>query len=181
MDLMNPTRSLEQLSTSREHFLNFVKSRVPSDIAAEDVLQTSLMKAVEHFNSLKDDDHLIPWFYQILRNTIADAYRRRSVVHEIELPAGFDVAEEQSVERRLCECFAELLPTLKVDYAELIESLDLRNEEASHAAQRLGITPNNLKVRHHRARQALKRGLEETCRVCAEHHCMDCTCKQSQV
>jgi RNA polymerase sigma-70 factor (ECF subfamily) len=178
---MNAVDALEQLAASRERFLKFVRSSVSNNDLAEDIVQASLTKAVERFGSLKDEERLVPWFFAILRNTITDTYRRHLQARETELVAEFDIAEEQEVERRLCECFAELLPVLKAEYAELIESIDLRSEEPGSIAQRLGVTPNNLKVRHHRARQALKRRLEETCRVCAQHHCLDCTCQRGQV
>lgn len=167
---------VEQLGESRERFLAFVTARVSSPEAAEDILQTSLVKAVENFERLKDQTSLVPWFYAILRNAITDSYRRGAGVREVELTPEIDIEAEPEVHHSLCRCFEVLLPGLKPEYAEVIESLDLRQEAPSSAAERLGVTPNNLKVRHHRARQALRRRLEETCRVCAAHHCLDCTC-----
>ena len=35
-------------------------------------------------------------------------------------------------------------------------------------------------VRLHRARKALRLRLEETCRACADHGCLDCTCKAAR-
>ena len=89
-----------------------------------------------------------------------------------------DPAVEPEDETVLCECFRGLIPTLKAEYAELIEALDLGAESPEAAARRLGITSNNLKVRRHRARQALRKRLDETCRSCAEHGCLDCTCSR---
>jgi RNA polymerase sigma-70 factor (ECF subfamily) len=174
---MNSTDGVEQLALSRDRFLAFVNSRISDPGLAEDIVQTSLVRAAESIDNLKDRDRLVPWFYAILRNAVTDSYRQHAKPREVELPANFDIAEEPELERHLCECFAALLPSLKPEYAELIESLDLANEGSNVTALRLGLSVNNLKVRHHRARQALKRKLEETCRVCAEHHCLDCTCQ----
>ena len=94
-----------------------------------------------------------------------DAYRRRGV--EQSRVTGLDardadalgaleaVAATPEEEAVLCACFVPLVGALKPEYAELIELLDLRGEVTEAAAARLGITPNNLKVRRHRARQAL--------------------------
>lgn len=169
---------LDVLAQSREQFLAFVRRRIADPELAEDVLQTSLTKAVQHFDSLKDSDNLVPWFYSILRNAITDAYRTRAGATEVALPETFDVADESTAHLEACQCFYTLLPLLKPEYAEVISALDLRNESASATAERLGVTANNLKVRHHRARQALRRQLEYTCRVCAQHHCLDCTCRE---
>jgi DNA-directed RNA polymerase specialized sigma24 family protein len=60
---------------------------------------------------------------------------------------------------------------------DLIAAVELGGETPEAAAERLGITRNNLKVRRHRARQQLRVRLEETRRTCARHGCLDCTCK----
>jgi RNA polymerase sigma-70 factor (ECF subfamily) len=170
---------LEQLATSRQRFVEFVRRRVRDDERAEDIVQASLARAVESFDSLREQDRLAPWFYSILRNAITDSYRQGARSKEVSLPPELDLEDEQYIERQLCECFAALLPALQPQYAELIERLDLQGEQSAAAAEDMGISANNLKVRHHRARQALKRRLQETCRVCAEHHCLDCTCRET--
>lgn len=43
--------------------------------------------------------------------------------------------------------------------------------------QDLQLTPNNLTVRLHRARQALRDGLEESCGICSQHGCLNCVCE----
>ena len=63
-------------------------------------------------------------------------------------------------------------------YAEVIQALDLDDNEPEEVAGRFGISRGNLKVRHHRARQQLRSRLEESCRICAEHGCLDCSCKR---
>jgi RNA polymerase sigma-70 factor (ECF subfamily) len=90
---------------------------------------------------------------------------------------GIDLPATPSDDAELCACFEPLIPTLKPEYAELLRALDLDGESTEAVAERLRVTPNNLKVRRHRARQALRKRLEETCRTCAEHGCLDCTCR----
>jgi RNA polymerase sigma-70 factor (ECF subfamily) len=53
------------------------------------------------------------------------------------------------------------IPTLKPEYAELIIELELWDGDPARLASQLGITRNNLKVRRHRARRALRKRLEE--------------------
>jgi RNA polymerase sigma-70 factor, ECF subfamily len=175
-------RVASRLLASRGTFLDYIRRRVADPELAEDILQESLLRAIRAAPSLRDDDRLVPWFRRILQNAIVDAHRRREVERKYVVDDG--VAEEPSVEpvdledeAALCACFQDLIPTLKPEYAELIRAVELGNEAPEAVAERLGITPNNLKVRRHRARQALRRRLEETCRLCAEHHCLDCTCR----
>lgn len=185
--MVNPHRgqpmediSIEPLIASRARFLAFVEHRVNDRDLAEDILQDSLLKAIRSSPDVRDEARLTAWFFQLLRNAIIDSYRRRAVRQKHSEPLEtveieFQIADEQ----RLCECFSALLPLLKPEYADLIAALDLGGIDPSALAERLGITPNNLKVRHHRARQALRRQIEAACRVCAEHHCLDCSCQAS--
>jgi RNA polymerase sigma factor (sigma-70 family) len=168
---------MERLLEGRERFLAFLRARLPDPDVAEDVLQNSLLKAMQALPELRDEERLLPWFYTVLRNAVIDTYRRNGTATK-QLPLEFaeDVELDEETRGSLCECINALIPTLKPEYRELIRVLDLGEESPEQAASRLDITPGNLKVRRHRARQALRRRLEETCRVCAEHHCLDCTC-----
>ncbi len=167
----------ERLLGAREQFLGYIRKRIKDPDLAEDILQDSLLRAVRAAPDLRDEDRLLPWFYRVLQNAIVDAYRRRGVEQaHVVVGDAPETAAEPEDDAELCACFERLIPTLKSEYAELIRAVELRNEAPVATAERLGITPNNLKVRRHRARQALRQRLEETCRTCAEHHCLDCTC-----
>lgn len=171
---------LELLLQHNSRLLAYVRNKVNEPDLAEDVLQESLIKAMRSAPDLRDEEKLLPWFYSILNNAIIDLYRRQ----QVETRSLQQIAREQLLEQEsetgkmLCECFRDLLATLKPEYAELIEQLDLSEVNPAQVAMQLGITPNNLKVRRHRARQALRQRLEESCRVCAKHGCLDCTCER---
>src|SRR5262249_54089970 len=76
----------------------------------------------------------------------------------------------------LCRCVEAIMPTSKPVYAELLQRIDLGEESVAMVARGLEITENNLHVRLHRARQALKRQLERTCGTCTEGGCLHYTC-----
>jgi RNA polymerase sigma-70 factor (ECF subfamily) len=169
---------IEPLLAARERFLAFVRARVSNPELAEDILQDALLKAVRAAPALRDSERLVPWFYRVLQNAIVDVYRKDGAAPQVvDVSFADSVPDDPEQVAALCECFRELLPALKPEYAEVIETLDLRGVAGADEAGRLGISANNLKVRHHRARAALRRSLETTCRVCAEHHCLDCTCR----
>ncbi len=159
--------------------LTYVQSKLNDPNLAEDVLQDSLIKVLRAAPELRDEEKLLPWFYSILNNAITDLYRRQQIEQRSlqQLSQEQLLEAEPEAEQVLCACFRDLIPTLKPEYAELIEQLELSDREPAEVAAQLGITPNNLKVRRHRARQALRQRLEESCRVCAKHGCLDCTCE----
>ena len=163
----------------RDKLLAYIHSKVSDPAVAEDILQDSLLKALQALPSLRDEERLISWFYNIVNHTIIDFYRRRHAETTYLVRYATHVPQHVELEEiaTLCACFRELMPTLKSEYAELIEQLELTDGDPDAVAVRLGITRNNLKVRRYRARQALRQRLEETCRVCAAHGCLDCTCR----
>lgn len=169
----------EQLLQQLDAFTAFARARVGDPDLAADVVQDSLLKAVKSAPQLRDDESVTAWFYRTLRRTLIDLYRRRSANQraleriEQELNAPADAEEERTV----CACIESLMPTLNPDYAELIRRLDLNQQSVEQVGADLGLNANNLRVRHHRARQQLRERLEQTCRLCAKHGCLDCTCR----
>lgn len=166
-----------QLVAGREKFLGYIRKRVSDPELAEDILQDCLLKAVRNAPQIREKDNLVRWFYRILQNAIVDAYRRRAadLNRRLNYAAETESSYEEDDQNTICECVGELIPTLKPEYAE-VARLELEGDDPEAAAERLGITKNNLKVRTHRARQALRKRLVETCKVCADDHCLDCSC-----
>lgn len=167
-----------QLFANVKEFVGFARKRLGEPELAADAVQESLLKAVKAVDQIRDEENAKAWFYRILRRTIIDLYRRRDareralaeLEHEISSPA------DDEEERVVCACIEGLLKTMTPQYAGLIRQLDLDEESPDILAASLGISRNNLNVRVHRARQQLKRRLEQNCRVCAKHGCLDCHC-----
>jgi RNA polymerase sigma-70 factor (ECF subfamily) len=178
--MLQSVRQLEAyLLTGREKLLGFIRSKISDPDLAEDILQDSLLKALQSAPDLRDEEKLIAWFYRIVRHAIVDVYRKKDrtdqVMDRYEKEMTDGLSDEDDVV--LCQCFRDLIPTLKPEYAEVIEKVELGTDHAEKAASQLGISRNNLNVKRHRARLQLKQRLEEVCRMCAKHGCLDCTCK----
>jgi RNA polymerase sigma-70 factor (ECF subfamily) len=87
-----------------------------------------------------------------------------------------DLIADNDMDRLACLCMEKLLPSMNEDYALLIRELELQQQPTKVIARKLNITPANLKVKRHRARMQLKQRLQQTCRLCAKHGCLDCDC-----
>lgn len=174
------TNLASSLLANLETIQGYARKKVGDPNLAAEVVQESLLKALEAASTLRAADRLLPWFYRILNNTITDLYRRRGVEERYRplLVQEVETTVEPETHAVACRCFEALMPTLHPDYAVLIKALELGDEDPQAVADRLGITRNNLKVRRHRARQQLRRRLEETCAACATHGCLDCSCKR---
>jgi RNA polymerase sigma factor (sigma-70 family) len=169
---------VEKLVANHREFLAFLQARVANRTVAEELLQAAFVRTLEKGGAIRDDENAVAWFYRLLRNAVIDHYRKNAVQvrgeERISAEAQLESADE--LNDAVCKCINSLLPTLKTEYASLLERVDLQGTSVTAAAAELGITPNNAMVRLHRARQALKRQLERSCGTCASHGCLDCTC-----
>lgn len=170
---------LDALLEAREQFVRFLIPRLRSREAAEDLVQASLLKILHSGAAPREAESAVAWFYRILRNALVDHVRSRQAElraverHALELPE----AEEPELERVACACIGALLPTLKPAEAETLRAVDLEGLSPAAFAAREGITANAASVRLHRARKALRERVEQTCRTCAAHGCLDCRCR----
>lgn len=175
-------RLIEQLLAQRAAFLRFLSSKVGS-AAAEDILQTAYLKLVEKGSHPEDEESVVSWFYTVLRHATVDHYRRnaaRDRAHE-QFAAETPVSYETELQDNFCQCVAGVLDTLKPDYRNVLQAVDLNSQSLAEYAESAGTTSNNAGVRLHRARKAAAKRLAQVCGACAEHKCLDCTCRQSQV
>ena len=166
------------LLANLEQFTAFVRRRIADPELAADVVQDSLLKALKSADQIHENESAVAWFYKILRNAIIDVYRHRDVSDRAieQLTADLETDLQTDGKREICRCLNRLLPTLKPEYGELIQKLDLNEEAPETVAKGLRITTNNLNVRLHRARLQLRDRLEQTCQMCSKHGCLDCTC-----
>lgn len=159
-------------------FLRFLERRVGSRELAEDILQTAFGRAVAHADELREES-VVAWFYRVLRNAVTDHFRRADVARrgDAALAREFDaeVAPEETHDA-ICACVRTLAGTLKPEYGEALERVDVEGMAVKDFARTKDITPGNAGVRLSRARAALRRQVVASCGTCAEHGCLDCHC-----
>lgn len=174
------------LLDNQKKFLGFLKKRTGSSEIAEEILQDAYVKTFEKGSDLKVDEGAVAWFYRLLRNALIDHYRRLGTKDKV---LGKKTEEDEllrderdpEIENAICECMKTLLPTLKDEYADVLNRVDLKEQSISEVASEAGISVNNVNVRLHRARLSLKKQLEKSCGACATHGCLDCSCKAHRV
>jgi RNA polymerase sigma factor (sigma-70 family) len=160
-------------------FLGYARKRIGDPELAADIVQDSLIKALQAARQPTESEQMVPWFYQILRRSIIDTYRRNDsrarAMKDFEnsLPETAD----PEITPAICSCFKGLLPDLPKQYQDILREVDLEGNSLAALAREHATSANNLNVRLFRARQHLRRKLETLCKSCATHGCIDCTCK----
>lgn len=172
------------LVEAQKQILQFLQRRLGDRDAADEVLQRFSLRALERASQLHDVRMVRGWLGRILATTIVDYQReaarrrRREIVVDQAEVENHPVDEE--LDAAICNCLYRLLPTLKAEYADIIWRADILGEPRNRLAESLGTSLNNLTVRLHRGRQALRKRLEEMCRTCPVHGFLDCHCEKAE-
>lgn len=168
-----------------QDFLRFLTRRLGNEEEAADVLHDFYVKVLTRIGDIRETEKLRAWMRRVLQTTLIDYYRAQGKRRESE--KAYQYLEwvhltgdgKDDLDLIVCVCLYKLLPTLKSEYAGVLWRADLVGESRESISAALGITEANLRVRLHRARQALRQRLEETCRTCPIHGYMDCDCDYS--
>lgn len=174
--------TLDILVENHRAFLSYLERRVGDRALAEDILQDAFAKVMARPDQAPDNESVVPWFYRTLRNAAIDQFRRRGAAARAmeafarELEA--EVTPNQEMEGEICACVTRLAETLKPEYADALRAIDVQGTGVKTFAKARGLSPSNAGVRVFRAREALKKRVVESCGTCAEHGCVDCTCRR---
>lgn len=150
----------------------FVARRAPRELEPDDLLQDVFLRIQEHLPKLRDADRIDAWIFQIARNVLADAFRRRTRREALSdrdgndlVPAATDGDDDNSAQASLASCLSTMICELPERYREAIELTEIRGMTQAEAARRLGISVSGMKSRVQRGREHLKGIIGEFCRV----------------
>ncbi len=154
--------SNEQWAAYRDQLRHFIQRRIADPQAAEDVLQTVLLKAIEQLDTLQNTERLRAWLYQIARNSIADYHRcRRSMPlpENIPIEAGADDASSLG-----CDLL-HAVDNLPSKYQQALLLYEIEGVPQKEIAERLDLSVSGAKSRVQRARQMLRDVVLDCCDV----------------
>ena len=183
MDSPAGSAPLETLLENHRAFLRYLERRVGDRALAEDILQDAFAKVVARPEQAPTDEAIVPWFYRTLRNAAVDKFRRRGAADRAyeAFARELETHETPSIdmETEICACVSRLAATLKPEYAEALQAIEVTGTPVKAYAEQKGLSSSNAAVRVFRAREALKKRVIESCGACAEHGCLNCTCKRA--
>ena len=139
-----------------------------SRTVAEDLLDETWLRLVQHADSLRPDTRLGPWLFTVARN-LYWSHRRASLLHDASVPeliglwpsspawpSPFDLAVAGELERRV----EAALLTLSLPYREVLLLIAYEGLTPSEGAVVCGISPEAFRQRLSRARAALAEMLD---------------------
>lgn len=177
---------IERLLAARGEFLAFLEKQLRDRALAEDVLQDAFARALERADQVRDEESVRAWFYRLLRRAVIDQHRRAgAAARRLErLAEALDEERRddpltEELESAVCACVTALAGTLKPEYARALQRVDIEGARVQDFAAETGIAPGNASVRLFRARAALRERVQSACGACAEHGCLECTCRRA--
>jgi len=165
-----------------QDFLRFLTRRLGNEDEAADVLHDFFVKVLTRIGDVRETEKLRAWMRRVLQTSLVDYYRTQGKKRQTETEHHYlesvrlTGGGKDDLDLVICMCLYKLLPTLKSEYADILWRVDLIGESRESIVNALGISESNFRVRLHRARQALRQRLEETCRTCPIHGYLDCDC-----
>lgn len=162
-----------RLRDDRPAHLRYLVKRLGSPEDAEDVLQEFALKATLGAGRLSDPGRVDAWLGIALRNALFDRYRRNAARARLaqalvaEPGEGEEDGPNDGVNRAL-RCLEATLAALPPETACLIRRAELEGTPLAIIAGEMQLTANNVGVRAHRARAALRRQMQIRCMACPD-------------
>ena len=161
---------------------SFLK-RMVGEHAADDVTQEVFVKVNKALPEFKGRSKLSTWIYRIATNAALDRMRSKAYKQECRSDSLTDPVDgsekdihdrdasgrqappvdESAIKTEMNDCIREFVDNLSPNYRAVIALSELNDLANREVADILGITLDNMKIRLHRARVALKEDFKEGC------------------
>jgi RNA polymerase sigma-70 factor, ECF subfamily len=140
----------------------FINSKVRDNELAEDLLHDTFRKVHENLNTLKDNEKIVSWIYQIARNSINDYFRKKKITAPID--SNFpDVSVSDKIMERMQTAVKNMIDCMPSEYRDVLLATEYEGLTQKELAQKWGISIPGAKSRVQRARKKLKNMLFDCC------------------
>lgn len=153
-------------SEYRARLHRFIRKRVDDPLLADDLVQDVFVKAYGQREQLRGQEKLLPWLYQITRNTIIDHFRRRKPTATLDEAVVVAETEwDESAQRELACCVLPFIQRLPAAYQQAVTRAEINGAKLKQVAEEQGLSLSGAKSRVQRGRQMLKDMFLECCRI----------------
>jgi RNA polymerase sigma-70 factor (ECF subfamily) len=141
----------------------FILKRIPDEQSADDILQEVFLKIHTRIDTLREEEKLPGWVYQIARNAVYDYYREQRPAGELpDIPYLPDDPHDDVV-AELAPCIRAMVDSLPTHYRQALILTEYEGMSQKALSEQLGISFSGAKSRVQRARQQIKQMLLDCC------------------
>jgi RNA polymerase sigma-70 factor (ECF subfamily) len=138
---------------------------VRNEEEARDVLQEAYLLAFRALPRFEGQSRLSTWLHRIVVNAALMRLRSRKARPEESIEPLPESAESLLSRRETCDTVRAAIDRLPETYRTVLLLRDIEELDTCEVAELLGVTPNAIKIRLHRARQALRELLDREWRA----------------
>ncbi len=148
----------------------FIRTQVRDEQLADDLLQDVFVKIHSHLATVRAQEKMGSWLYQIARHLITDYYRSRESTPRTALSDDIakrlvapEISQENEAVQWLLPCILPLICRLPSPYRQAVLLTEYEGLTQKELGQRLGLSLSGAKSRVQRARDQLRQLLLECC------------------
>lgn len=149
---------IETIEQNKTAMFRLAYSIVLNREDAEDVVSESILKAYRHLSELKNSRKMKAWLFQIIANESKTCLRKRK---RVELTEDFSAFPTEEYVPESSFDLLEFVYHLNDDFKEVILLYYFESFRVKEIAQILAVSEGTVKSRLSRARQELKKALED--------------------
>lgn len=169
-------RISEAIVREQARLRNFIRSRVPDRLDAEDILQDVFAELVEAYRLMKPIEQVGAWLFRVARNRIVDLFRKRkferlrdetqfesdgAALHLEDLLPSPDAPPDVAYARSaLLEALEDALDELPKEQRDVFMAHEIEGRSFKELAAATGLSINTLLSRKHYAVLHLRRRLQ---------------------
>ncbi len=148
-----------------EYLSGFVEKRIYDIELKEDCLQEIFIKINNGLPSLKNDNKLESWIFQIARNTIIDFNRQKEKQRSAQIiRQDLEIEINDSKNTEIAECIVPFIKQLPLKYSEPLMLYEIEGLSQKEISRKENISLSGAKSRIQRGRLKLKNALNECCK-----------------
>lgn len=150
--------------TINDRLTNFVLGKVQDEDLTKDIVQDIFVKVFTQIDTLRNDDKMVAWIYQIARNEVMSHFRK-SKPYALEVEIKEPALPAETLTAEVAGCLHPLIDSLPAKYREALVLADIEKVPQKEIAKRLKISYSGAKSRVQRGREMLKTIVEECCTI----------------
>ncbi len=164
-------QAIEQIWSDYHSSLHgFIQSRVNDLAAADDILQDVFIKIHSKMATLKENNKLRSWIFQVARNTIIDHYRSRRMAYELpHTLAGSDSEPHIETRQEIASWLEPMIQNLPEHYRKILMLTEIEGLKQNKVAEMEGLSLSGVKSRVQRGRAMMKETLMDCCQFEYDH------------
>lgn len=153
----------ERLQSDRSRLFRMAYAWSHNTDMADDVVQLTMIKAINNIDRISDIGALDSWLFRILSNCFYDACRKQREYVDIDNVVLRDESTPESVQLQdeMLISVRNAIARLPFKYRQVLTLIDIENFSYAEVAEIIDVPLGTIMSRLNRARQSLKKILDE--------------------